>query len=259
MRSASRTVLGLVLLAVAFVVPGTASAAGDGILVKANGTSYVDITVHQAADIPDGEITFKTKGRYAAFYLLPHFSTHEPVGALWSPRLGAGGSAGRVVPLGAGWEVTPGLYRLYVISEAPTDVFIPLPGGAFRAYRTTHRARASVKQSGFRVDPDDDAAEHRLPATAHSKRSLVTVVSYATSTSLTGVDQNAVCVVPSSMSRKNCGASSIPVLRLPAASARSVDTGLRPAGRYDGVYRLTRTAGVHGDTSVATFLLVLNT
>jgi hypothetical protein len=254
MRSPTRTVLGLVLLALAF--PGAAHAGDEGILVRATANSYVDITIHEAVDVVESEITFKTRGSYAAFYLLPHFTTHEPVGALWSPRLGARGGSERLVPLGSGWELTPGLYRLYVISAQPVDVFIPMPGSAFRAYRTNHHARASVQQSGFRVGSSDDVREQRLPARASSRRSLVTAVSYASSSALTGVDQSTVCLVAA---RKSCAPTVLPALRMPTSSARSEQSAIYPVGRYEGVFRLARTAQADGVTTVATFLLVLNT
>lgn len=256
MRKSHRTVLGLVLLFVAFVVPGPAHAGGEGILVRAGSTSYVDVTIHETVDVPEDEVTFKTRGRFAAFYLLPHFATHEPVGALWSPRLGAGDGRGRLVRLGSGWQLTPGIYRLYVVAERPTDVFIPLSGSAYRAYRTRHAAKASVQESGFQVSAADDVREQRLPALARSRRSLVTAVSYATSTSLTGVDESTTCLVAA---QQRCASSVLPALRAPGASARSAESGLHSAGRYDGVFRLDRRAGVHDVTKVETFLLVLNT
>jgi len=255
MRVRGRILLGLALLAVAFVVPGAAHAGDGGILVKAGSTAYVDVTIHEEVEIPEAEITFRTQGDYAAFYLLPHFATHEPVGALWSPRVGAGGDR-RLVRLGTGWQLTPGLYRLYVIADRATDVFIPLPGSAFRAYRALRPAQASVRQSGFRVGATDDVREQRLPAVATSRRTLVAAVSYATSASLTGVDHSTTCLVAR---RKDCAATALPALRLPASSARSDDAALYPAGRYEGVSRLARTAGVHADTTVATLVLVLNT
>ena len=255
MRSACRTALGLALLAVAFVVPGAAQAGDEGILVRARSSSYVEITVPATVEVVEDEIRVSTRGRYAGFYLLPLFQTHESVGALWSPRLGADGTAGRLIPLADGWEVTAGRYRLYVLTEAPADIFIPLPGTAFRAYRTTHRARVSVQQSGFALDSADQAGGQRIPAATASQRALVTAVSYATSTSLTGIDLTSACLAPA---RQSCGTTALPTMRAPASAARVVDSGLRVPGRYDGVFSVERAAGSHGDTKVATLLLVVN-
>lgn len=252
MRLPRRSAVAVVLLAVGALLPGLARAAEEGIVLRGAISSWVDVTIHESVEIPRADIDVTSAGRFAGFYLLPHFSTHEPVGALWSPRLGAPTSAS-LLPLGDTWTVTAGAYRLYLLAEARTEVFIPLPGSALRAYQPRNRASVSLRLMDFVVPPDATGVERRVTVAASSRRSLVAAVSYATSTSVTGMDQSSACLASSAQA-----CSAIPQTRLGTTSAQSYQVGLQGAGRYDGVFRLTRGVGLHGETTVRTGVLVLN-
>jgi hypothetical protein len=256
MRVPRRSVLGLVLAAVLALLVVPARAAGEGYQLYGATTSFVDVTVHETSTISTEEIVIRTSGRYAGFYLLPAFSTADPVGALWAPHVGADpADGGRLIRLGRSWDVSAGQYRLFLIAERSAEVFVPLKGSAFRALRPVRRAAGTVRLDRRVVDAAQTSVEWRGPLATSSRRTLVTHVALARSDGPASVDQFVTCV---SAPGQTCPASTLSV-RASVLTAQATSSGIHGSGRYDAVTQVSRTTGIPADISVSTLTLVLPT
>lgn len=244
----------LVLLSLLALLRPSYAEDREGIAIKGSSSGWVDVFVHRLVDVREDQIVVRG-GRYAGFYLVPDTATRNPMGALAVPSVGAGGdSGGRLVRLGADYQVAPGAYRLYLIAEGYTEVFIPIPGERFVEVRPRHAASTRLQPLSFVVS--GDSADERRMRLAPRRASVMAAIQQVSSTGLTGVDYIATCLVPASM---ECRRSPVPTVRPPGLVARSSSaTSVKP-GSYDAAFRVERGFGMHADTAVnaAVFSLAL--
>lgn len=234
-----RTSLFAMLLCALSLLATPSSAAGDeGILVRGSRTSWVDVYVYTNATIAPADIEFTRGGSYAGFFLSPAPADRPTVGALVMPRVGAtGATQNDVMKLGASWEVHPGRYRLFLITDGPAEVFVPIPGQGFRGHAPTRAAPIATHRADFDVPAGSPGSTRTLPITLGA-RSLVVAAGVASSTSLTAVDQMAACV----SSDAGCSSYSLSV-RAPFARAWTYGAALTAPGHYNGVLDVRRVAG----------------
>ncbi|HEV2889011.1 MAG TPA: hypothetical protein VGX28_01400 [Frankiaceae bacterium] len=220
-----------------FAVPSHA-ATSEGILVRGSRTSWVDVYVYSTATIAPGDIEFTRRGSFAGFYLSPAPANRPTVGALVMPRVGATGeTATDVVKLGESWDVAPGMYRLFLITDGYAEVFVPIEGQGLRGFSPNRPAPLAVHRADFDV-PAGSAGEVKQYPLALRARSLVVAAGVASSTSLTAVDQVAACVT----SDTGCSSYSLS-LRAPAARAWAYGAVLQSPGRFNGILDVRRVAG----------------
>lgn len=250
MRSYRLPLCGLVLLVLGALVPLSSAAEGEGMRIRGRLTTYVDITVPSTFTVSDTSIEIASSGRFAGFYLLPDTSARPTVGALSLRR-----APGKPIQIGESWTLYPGGYRLYLLAETPTDVFVPIDGFAARTYVPTRRGDVRLHSLDFVVGAEDMSAERRIRLPLRGKRTLVAAADFATSTALTGADAVRTCVVKASVS---CRRALVPTLRAPASEARSASAGVQLAGTYDAVFAVERAAGIHGETTVAATAITLD-
>jgi len=220
-----------------FAVPS--SAAGDeGILVRGSRTAWVDVYVYSTATIAPADIRFTRRGSFAGFYLSPAPANRPTVGALVMPRVGATGeSQSELMKLGESWDVAPGKYRLFLITDGTAEIFVPIEGQGLRGHAPTHRAPLTVHRADFDVPPGSPGVVRQYPVRLRD-RALVVAAGVASSPSLTAVDQVAACVT----SDAGCSSFSL-TLRAPAARAWAYGAGLQAPGSYNGVLDVKRLAG----------------
>lgn len=220
-----------------FQVPSNA-AGSEGILVRGGRTSWIDVYVYSTATIAPADIEFTRRGGFAGFFLSPAPADRPTVGALVMPRVGATGeTSSDVIKLGESWDVAPGKYRLFLITDGWSEVFVPITGQGFRGYSPTRPAPIAVHRTDFDV-PAGSAGEVRQYPIALRDRSLVVAAGVASSTSLTAVDQVTACVT----SDTGCSSYSLS-LRAPAARAWTYGAVLSAPGRYNAILDVRRVAG----------------
>lgn len=251
MRTYRAPLCGLVLLFLTGLVPLSSAAPGEGIYVRGRLSSYVDVTIPSTVTLTDSEIEISTSGRFAGFFLLPDTSTRPTVGALSLARAGTE----PYLKLGESWTLYPGGYRLYLLAETLTDVFLPIDGFSARTYAPVRRAGVRLNPLDFVVGPSEERAERRIRLPLRGRRTLVVAAELATSTQLTGADSVRTCVAPASV---ECSRAYVPTLRAPAFDARSSSATVQPAGTYDAVFALQREAGIHGETQVTATAVTLD-
>ncbi|HEX8001929.1 MAG TPA: hypothetical protein VF519_04460 [Mycobacteriales bacterium] len=232
------SLLAALLCALGLLAVPSHGAGNEGILVRGSRTSWIDVYVYTTATIAPADIEFSRKGSYAGFFLSPAPANRPTVGALVMPRVGATGETQNdVMKLGESWDVAPGMYRLFLVTDGPAEVFVPIQGQGFRGYAPTRRAPVSVHRADFDV-PAGSAGEVRQLPVALRDRSLVVAAGIASSPSLTAVDQVAACV----SSDTGCSSYSLSV-RAPLARAWAYGAALQSPGRYNAVLDVRRLAG----------------
>lgn len=220
-----------------FTVP-TNAAENEGILVRGSRTSYVDVYVYSTATIVPADIRFTRRGSFAGFYLSPAPANRPTVGALVMPRVGATGeTSSDVIKLGESWDVAPGKYRLFLVTDGYAEVFVPITGQGFRGVSPSQPAPISVHRADFDVPAGSTGETKQYPLSLRA-RSLVVAAGVASSASLTAVDQVAACVT----SDTGCSTYSLS-LRAPAARAWAYGAVLQAPGRFNGVIDVRRVAG----------------
>ena len=229
----------------------------EGISLKGSGTGYVDVFVHHLVDIRPSDIVVRGGGRYAGFYMVPDTSTRHPIGALAAPGAGAGGdSGGALVPLGEDFQVAPGYYRVYLISESgPTEVFIPIRDEPFVEVRPRHGTQASLQTMSFALPADATSDERRMRV--HPRRtSVVAALQQVTSSGLTGFDYVSTCLVAPT---ESCGGSAVrQTTRMPLTAARSNSHAVIRPGSFDAAFHVERGFGVHAETTVSAAVFTLS-
>jgi hypothetical protein len=244
--------LAMLLVLVSLVVPAFATP-DDGILLHGSRTAYVDLYVYVNTTITAADVRMSTKGSYVGFYMSPAPANRDTVGALVMPRVGAtGATSADVMKLGQSWDVQAGKYRVFLLTDGPADVFIPIAGQGYRGWVPRGRAPFSVRPANFDVAAGSIGDTQRVPVAARA-RSLVVAAAVASSASLTGVDQLTACVT----SATTCSVSYEVTARMPAAKAWTYGVALVAPGSYGGVFDVHRLAGVDAGSHIDAAVLVL--
>lgn len=226
------------LCALSLLAVPSSAAGNEGILVRGTRTSWIDVYVYATATIAPADIEFTRKGSFAGFFLSPAPANRPTVGALVMPRVGATGeTSNHVMKLGESWDVAPGKYRLFLVTDGWAEVFVPITGQGFRGYAPTRAAPIAVHRTDFDVPAGSPGDVRQYPVSLRD-RSLVVAAGVASSTSLTAVDQVTACVT----SDTGCSSFSLS-LRAPAARAWTYGAVLQAPGRYNAILDVRRVAG----------------
>lgn len=235
------------------VVPAADAAPSEGILLRGSRNAYVDLYVYVNRTISVADVTMKTKGSYVGFYLAPAPFNRDTVGALVMPRVGAtGGDSASVVKLGDSWDVQAGKYRMFLLSDGPAEVFVPIEGQAFRGWVARTPAPVSVRRSDFDVAAGSTGATEQVPLRLR-QRSLVVAAGMASSSSLTAVDHLSACVT----AEAGCASTYTVTARLPMARVWTYGVMLAQPGVYQGRLALNRVAGADAGSHVDGAVMVL--
>src|SRR6266700_3577748 len=134
--------LAMLLGLVAFLAPVHSYAAADeGIVLRGNHTAYVDLYVYVNTTINTADLRMSTKGTYVGFFMSPAPANRDTVGALDMPRVGATGADSKsTIQLGQSLDVQAGKYRVFLITNGPAEVFIPITGQGLRGWVPRGRA-----------------------------------------------------------------------------------------------------------------------
>lgn len=234
------------VLACAFAVPARA-ATDEGILLNGSRTAYVDVYVYASTTIASADVSMRTKGSYVGFFFSPAPADRDTVGALVMPRVGTD-----QMKLGASWDVRPGKYRVFLLTDGPAEVFVPISGQGFRAYKPDGRVPSSVGRADFDVPAGTTAVSRDYPL-APRARSLVVAAAMVSSASLTAIDQMSACVTSDGVCTPPLAAAT----RVPAARASAYGVNLVAPGRYSGVIDVRRMLGDDAGSHVDGAILVL--
>jgi hypothetical protein len=223
----------------------------EGILLRGSRTAYVDLYVYSSATITPADVSMKGGRSFVGFFMSPAPADRDTVGALVMPRVGA--TPDQPMKLGASWDVRPGKYRVFLLTDGPAEVFVPIAGQGLRAHKPTGRAPLGLTRADFDVPAGATVASHAYPADLRS-RSLVVTVGQASSKSLTAIDQMDACVSTDTA----CAVSTeAPTLRLPNGRAWTYGVTLAPPGRWSGVLDVRRALGDDAPSHVDGAVLVL--
>jgi hypothetical protein len=212
----------------------------EGILLRSGHTAYVDLYVYVNRTISIADVTMKTQGSYVGFYMSPAPADRDTVGALVMPRVGATGQdTASIMKLGESWDVRAGRYRVYVITDGLSEIFIPIEGQGFRGWVPRGRAPLSVRPADFDIPAGSTtgAVDVHLPI---RQRSLIVAAGLASSASLTAVDEISTCIAESPECAQSYASDA--AARVPLARAWMHGAALRPPGGYDAVLELDRLA-----------------
>jgi hypothetical protein len=192
-----------------------------------------------------------TQGSYVGFYMSPAPANRDTVGALVMPRVGAD-STSSLMKLGPSWDLQAGKYRVFLLTDGPAEVFVPIAGQGFRGYVPRGPAPLSVRSADFDVAPGSSGADHQTTMRLRS-RSLVVAAGKATSSSIASADRLTACVT----SGGACSTTYSVTAHFPSAASWTYGVELVPPGDYAGVLELMRLAGVDAGTHVAGAVLIL--
>lgn len=241
----------LLLVLASLVVPARASA-DEGILLRGSKTAYVDLYVYASTTITASDIRMSTKGSYVGFFMSPAPANRDTVGELLMPSVGAtGATQNDVMQLGQSWDVRAGKYRVFLLTDGPAEVFVPITGQGLRGWAPRGRAPLAVRPFTMDVAPGQTAGVGRLPVDARV-RSLVITAGLASSSSLTAVDTLDACVTASTSCTSHALAA-----RVPAGKAWTYSVSFVSPGTYSGELDMNRVAGVDAGTHVDGAVLVL--
>ena len=237
-----------------FLVVPAAAAPAEGILLRGSRSSYVDLYVYANHTVAIGDVTMKTSGSYVGFYFAPAPANRDTVGGLVMPRVGAtGDDVSSVIKLGESWDLQAGKYRMFLLTDGPAEVFVPIDGQGYRGWHPTRRAPVSVRRTDFDVAAGSTGSSERVPLRLGS-RSLVVAAGQASSSSLTAVDHLSACVTAGS---DGCAATYAVAARLPTARVWTYGVMLASPGTYAGMLDLQRVAGADAGSHVDGAVLVL--
>jgi hypothetical protein len=230
------------------------AAPDDGILLRGSRSGWVDLYVYVNRTISPADLRLETKGSYVGFFLSPAPANRDTVGALVMPRVGATGSdASSIARLGESWDVRAGKYRMFLLTDGPAEVFVPIDGQGFRGWTPRGRAPVSIRGADFEVAPGSAGNSNEVPVRLDA-RSLVVSAAEVTSSSLTAVEGISACVAESA----TCVSDSASSARLPLDTAWSFGAQLVPPGVYTGKFQVSRFVGGDDAASyVAGIVLVL--
>lgn len=242
----------LAVLCGLLAAPSNAAPLG-GLMLRGSKTAYVDVYVYVNTTVTLADVTLKTKGSYVGFFLAPAPANRDTVGALVMPRVGAtGGDSTNTIKLGESWDLRAGKYRMFLITDGASEVFVPIEGQGFRGWVPKGKAPLSVTRADFDVAAGTPGATRRHPMTLR-QRSLVVAAGQASSSSLTAVDSFGACITSSTTCSNTYAISA----RLPAARTWAYGARLAPPGTYAGQFSLDRFGGVDAGSHVDGALLVL--
>ncbi|MDQ1711000.1 MAG: hypothetical protein QOE45_450 [Frankiaceae bacterium] len=248
MRRAS--LLAMLLLLCGLVVPASHAASGEGILLRGSKTAYVDLYVYVNTTIDAASLRLSGRGSYVGFFMSPAPANRDTVGALVMPRVGA--VAADPIRLGQSWEVQAGKYRVFLLTNGPAEVFVPITGQGYRGYTPRGTAPLSVRTADFDAAPLSAGASRKTTVQLRS-RSLVVAAGRATTKSLASVDRVTACVTAATA----CSTTYAATARLPSVTPWSYGAELVPPGTYTGVLDLTRVGGADAATHVAGSVVIL--
>lgn len=251
----SAVLLGLLAL---LPIPFARAATGEGIILRGSTTSYVDLYVYVNATITAADLRMSTKGTYVGFFLSPAPANRDTVGALVMPRVGAtGADTASTMQLGASWDVGPGKYRAFLITDGAASVFIPIAGQGYRGWVPRTRAPLSLRRMDFDIAAGATGNSAAKPVKLR-QRSLVAIAGLESSQSLTAVDHVDSCVAADTA---KCGAvdTTAPMkARVPEARQWTYKASLMPAGSYTGLLSIHRLVpGYDAPSHVDGALLIL--
>jgi hypothetical protein len=245
------SLLAMLAVLVSFFVVPAAAAPAEGIFLRGSRSAYVDVYVYVNRTLSPADFVLKTKGTYVGFYLSPAPANRDIVGALVMPRVGATGPDA-LMQLGESWDVQAGKYRLFLLTDGPSEVFVPIEGQGYRGWVPRGPAPLSVRRTDFDVAAGSVGDSSRTPVYLRA-RSLVVSAGLVTSSSLTAVDHLSACVTAAA----SCGASYAVAARVPLGKTWSYGATLAAPGTHVGLLELNRLAGVDAGSHVAGALLIL--
>jgi hypothetical protein len=244
--------LAMLLVLCALAVPSRA-AADEGILLRGSRNAYVDLYVYENTTVDPDALRLRGGHSYVGFFMSPAPANRDTVGALKMPRVGATGASGaELMRLGQSWTLQAGKYRVFLLTDGPAEVFIPIAGQGYRGWKPSHRAAVSLRRADFSVAAGSVTGSKHLPVSLRS-RSLVVAAGLASSTSLTAVDQIDVCVTAA----EACAVTYEVAARVPAARTWTYGVQLAMPGRYQGMLDVKRVGGVDAGSKIAGAVLVL--
>lgn len=246
----------LAALVSSFVVAPVAPVAAvpaEGILLRGSRSAWVDLYVYVNRTISVADVSMKTKGSYVGFFLSPAPANRDTVGALVMPRVGAtGGSSETVVKLGQSWDVQAGKYRMFLLTDGPAEVFVPIEGQGFRGWQPRGSAPVSFRRADFDVAAGSPGDSKHVPVYVRS-RSLIAAAAMASSSSLTAVDHMSACVTATA----SCSEAVAVGTRVPLGRAVSSGAMLVAPGTHSGVFDISRIGGLDAGSHVDAVVMVL--
>lgn len=240
----------MLLVLCGLVVPSSAAVADEGILLRGSKTAYVDLYVYENSTLDPASFRITSRGSYAGFFMSPAPANRDTVGALVMPRVGA--TSSDRMRLGQSWDVQAGKYRVFLLTDGPAEIFIPVAGQGFRGYQPRGVAPLSVRPVDFDVAPGQVVTEHETIVRLRS-RSLLVAAGRVTTSSLASADRITACITTGGA----CSTTYAVAARVPTAATWSYGAELVPPGDYSGALDITRLAGVDARSHVAGAVLIL--
>ena len=230
--------LAMLAVVLGLCVSPSSAAPAEGILLRSGHTAYVDLYVYVNRTISLADVSMRTTGSYVGFFMSPAPANRDTVGALVMPRVGATGQdAASTMQLGDSWDVQAGKYRVFVLTDGPAEIFIPIEGQGFRGWVPRGRAPLTVKPTNFDIAAADHtgAVDTVVPI---RQRSLIVTAGLASSSSVTAVDEISTCIAESSACASSYASDA--AARVPLGRAWAHGAALQPPGSYSAVLALTR-------------------
>ena len=240
--------LAMLAALVSLLAVPSGAATVEGIVLRGSTSAYVDLYVYVNKTISVADVVMKTKGTYVGFYLAPAPANRDTVGALVMPRVGATDSAS-ALKLGESWDVQAGKYRMFLLTDGASEVFVPIEGQGYRGWVPRGRAPVSVRRADFSVSAGSAGDSVTVPLNLRS-RSLIVAAAQSTSSSLAALEHVTACVTDSTSCTDTPGS-------VPVGPARSSGAQLAAPGAYRATLDLSRLGGVDGGSYVDGVILVL--
>lgn len=245
--------LAMLLVLCGLVVPSSAAVTDEGILLRGSKTGYVDLYVYENSTLDPATFRITSRGSYVGFFMAPAPANRDTVGTLVMPRVGASGaSPSERMRLGKSWDVQAGKYRVFLLTDGPAEIFIPVAGQGFRGYQPRGVAPLSIRPVDFDVAPGQVVTEHETTMRLRS-RSLLVAAGRVTTSSVASADRITACITTGGA----CSTTYSVTARLPSAATWSYGAELVPPGDYSGALDITRLAGVDARSHVAGAVLIL--
>jgi hypothetical protein len=153
--------------------------------------------------------------------------------------------------LGQSWDVRAGKYRVFLITDGPAEVFVPIAGQGLRGWVPRGKAPLAVRPFTMEIPAGATAGVGRFPVNA-KVRSLVVTAGVASSSSLTAIDTLDACVTASTSCTSHAVAA-----RVPEGKAWTYGVSFVSPGTYSGELDVNRIAGVDAGSHVDGAVLVL--
>jgi hypothetical protein len=243
--------LAMLLVLCGLAVPASHAAADEGILLRGSRTAYVDLYVYVNTTLDPASFRITSRGSYVGFFMSPAPANRDTVGALVMPRVGA--TVADPMKLGQSWDVQAGKYRMFLLTDGPAEVFVPIAGQGYRGYYPRGAAPFAVRPADFDIAPGSVSAAHQTTMRLRS-RSLVVAAGMATSKSVAAVDRLTACVTSSGAA---CSTTYSVAAHFPGTAPWSYGVELVPPGDYAGVFDVTRVAAADAGTHVTGDVLIL--